>query len=87
MVLGTINTTEQYHYFPHAQLYNHSWMSLLLPKKDNIKKCFIQNEASKAIHRSPKCLIESDQDFILDKIKSRDTIEYDIKTSVDDRCE
>ena len=35
---------------------------------------------------SPICLTDSYNDFILDKIKIRDTIEYE-KTSVDETCE
>ena len=34
-------------------------------------------QASKSVQRNPLCLTESNHDFILDKIKFRDTNEYD----------
>ena len=46
-----------------------------------------KNQARKAIQMSTICLTDSDHDFILDKIKLRDTIEYKRKTSIDERCE
>ena len=35
-----------------------------------------RNQASKDLQRHPRCLTDSDNDFILDKIKRIDTIEY-----------
>ena len=46
-----------------------------------------KNQAHKAIQRSPLCITESDHGYILYEIKRRDTIDYERKTSVDDRCE
>ena len=68
-------------------MYNNAWMSPLSPKKENTKSVCTKNQACKAIQRIPICLTDSDHDFILDKIKIRDTIEYERKTGVDDRCE
>ena len=43
-----------------------------------------RNQARKSIQRRTICLIESDNDYILDKIKLRETIEYERKMSVDE---
>ena len=46
-----------------------------------------RNESHKATNRCPLCLMDSDNHFILDKIKRTDTIEYGRKMSVDDSYE
>ena len=43
-----------------------------------------RNQAYKALQRHHICLTDSDDYFILDGIKFRDTIEYERDTSVDD---
>ena len=46
-----------------------------------------KNQARKAIKMRLICLTDSGNDFIVNIIKSRDTIEYERKTSVDNNCE
>ena len=43
-----------------------------------------RNKSCKALKRRPIFLIDSDHDFILDKIKRRDTIKYERGIRVDD---
>ena len=52
-----------------------------------IKKCFNRNQSRRDIKRRPVCLTNSDNDFIIDEIKRRDTIEYTRKISVDNSYE
>ena len=51
------------------------------------KSVLNRNQAWKDLQRNPICLIEFDCDYILDKIKLRDTIEYEVATSVGDNEE
>ena len=43
-----------------------------------------RNQEHKAIQRLTICLTESEQYYILDEIKGRDTIKYERKMSVDE---
>ena len=45
-----------------------------------------RNQARKDIQKLPICFTDSDHDFILGKIKHRDTIEYERKMSDDNSC-
>ena len=53
----------------------------------NKKSVFNKNQSRRDIKRRPVCLTNSDNDFIIDEIKRRDTIEYTRKISVDNSYE
>ena len=46
-----------------------------------------RNQARKDLQKYTICLTNYDHDFILDEIKRRDTIKYEINISVDETCE
>ena len=55
--------------------------------KINPKSVCNKKQSRKDIQRNHICSTGSDHVFILDEIKRKDTIYYDRKMSVDDRCE
>ena len=85
MVLEKINNIKYRCY------HMHNFTSMLVCHQSNWSKKILKSvcnkdQAWKAKKMSPICLTDSYNDFILDKIKIRDTIEYE-KTSVDETCE
>ena len=52
---------------------------ITVTKVKKLRSVCKKNQTQKVIHRIPIWLIESDHDFILDEIKIKYTIEYEIK--------